>query len=273
MARPLGLAIFNLGKRALMRFREKVVSVLLLAVAIPAFAHRGSGGGLVRLEPIHQIFEDLDTWPLIINPKGDAERRINGTLNSFNAQTRTIFAECPSEGQWIREISVTMTGPHYLSLRARGTILCGGPRPDPYDSVLIFDLATGELLDGSTIVEKNSEIKVVNATKIARYPQSDKFLLTSSALDNMLMASANANCKESLQEVVQDPNLYGSILYSVWPDAKKNQIVVKPVSLSYLDYLMCAEEVEIPLDQTRKLGFTQSFLKAIEEAHRATLRP
>lgn len=265
-----------------MQIRWKLVALLLWVISIPTFAQRAKTAGFVRLEPIHQVLDGHDefgyaiwpdAWPLIVDPKNEAERHINSTLNSFNTESRKLASECHGGDDWSRGITVTMAGPHYLSLQASGRIMCGGPRPDPYDAALVFDLATGELLDGTTIVRKKSEIKVVKATKISRYPQSDKFLLSSPALDDMLMASANDNCKESLREVEHDPNLYGQILYSVWPDAKKNQVVVKPISLSYLDYLMCSEEIDIPLAQARKLGFTKSFLQAIDEAHRVVLHP
>jgi hypothetical protein len=252
-----------------MRVMVKLGWLLLLYIPIPAFAQRASGVGLVRLQPVHEISDGLDAWPLIVNPKNDAERRINGTLDSYNAETQKTLPECE---EWDRKISVTMAGPRYLSLQASGSIFCGGGHPDPYDIALVFDLATGELLNGSTVIEKNSDMKTTATKDLAHYPQSDKFLLSSPELDRILIAAANDNCKESLQDVEHDSRL-SPFQYSIWPDAKKNQVVVKPVSLSYLNYLMCSEEIDIPLDQAHKLGFSKSFLQAIDEAHRAILRP
>lgn len=256
-----------------MRFGAKLVYLFFAAISIPTFAKETSGG-FVWLEPIQQIVEELDTWPLIVKPKSDAERRINTILGSYNAETRKLLLECKENEEWSRAIRVTMTGPRYLSLQANGRISCGGPpHPDPYDATLVFNLATGELLDGSTIVEKNSGIAVIKDNAFEHYPQSDKFLLSSPVLDSMLMVTANNNCKKSLQEVLnRTAPPFRPILYSVWPDAKKNQVVVKPVSLSYLDYLMCAEEIDIPLSQARKLGFTKSFIRAINIAHSAIPR-
>jgi len=253
-----------------MQVAAKLSWLLLLASPVAGLAQRTSVADLVRLQPVQQIRNDLDAWPLIVDPKNDAERRINSTLDSYNAETRTTFRECdesPEADEWIRKISVTMAGPRYLSLRAAGSFLCGNVHSDPYDSALVFDIVTGELLDGSTIAQRNSEIRALRDIKIPRYPQSDKFLISSPTLDRILIAAANGDCKESLQDVERDPVL-SPILYSVWPDAKKNQVVIKPVSLSYLDYLMCSEEVGIPLDQARGLGFDQAFLDAIEIAHR-----
>ena len=255
-----------------MRFRAKLIWLLVLAMPVSAFEQKALRSDPVRLEPIRQISEGLDAWPRILNPKNGSERHINSILDSYNVETRKILAQCTANEEWSREIRVTMAGPHYLSLQAGGANSCSAVHPNPYDAALLCDLGTGELLDGSTVIEKNSEIKVVKATEIARYPQSEKFLLSSRALDGMLMASANDNCKESLQEVTQNSNLDGPILYSVWPDVEKNQVIVKPVSLSYLDYLMCSEEVDIPPNQARKLGFSKLFLQAIDQAYRATLR-
>lgn len=248
-----------------MQSAPKLGCLLLLVLLTPAFARKASDAGLVRLHPIHQISEDLDAWPLIVNPGNDAERRINRTLDSYNAETRQTLPQCT---EWNRNIRVTMAGPHLLSLRANGNIFCGGGHPDPYDAALVFDLATGELLDGSTILEKNSAIKTTATKDVAHYPQSDRFLISSPELDNLLLASANDNCRNSFQEIRHDTSM-STILYSVWPDAKLNEVVVKPVSLSYLDYLMCSEEVGIPLAEARKLGFSESFLQDIDEAHRA----
>lgn len=246
----------------------KLVWLLLLASPIPDFAQRVSDAGKVRLRPIHQVGEDLDGWPLIANPENDAERRINRTLDSYNVETRQALPQCR---EWNRKISVTMAGPRFLSLRASGSIFCGGLHPDPYDAALVFDLASGELLNGSTILEKNAAIKSTPTKNIVHYPQSDKFVISAPVLDDMLIAAANDNCKKSLQEIKRDPDL-SPILYSVWPDAKMNDVVVKPVSLSYRDYLMCSEEVGIPLAEARKLGFAESFLQAIDEAHRTIVR-
>lgn len=250
-----------------MQLASKLGWLLLLVSPLPAFGQLASGAALIRLQPIHHTRQYLDPWPLILSPKNDAERRINRTLDSYNVETRQTLPKCT---EWQREINITMAGPRLLSLRASGTIFCGGGHPDPYDAALVFDLATGELLDGSTVVEKNSTIKTKPSKDIVQYPQSDKFLISAPALDSMLIAAADNNCKESLQEIRQDPDL-SPILYSVWPDAKMNDVVVKPVSLSYLNYLMCSEEVHIPLAEARKLGFSESFLQAIDEAHRAIL--
>lgn len=250
-----------------MPFTSKLGCSLLLVLLTPAFAQRASDPGLVRLNPIHQIAKDLDGWPLIVNPKNDAERRINKTLDSHNVESRRTLRECK---EWDRTIKVTMAGPRLLSLRANGQIFCGGLHPDPYDAALVFDLTTGELLDGSPLLENNSAIKTTPTKDTVHYPQSDKFVISGTALDDLVIAAANDSCKESLQEIEHDPA--STILYSVWPDAKSDQVVVKPVSLSYQDYLMCSEEVGIPLAEARKLGFSESFLQAIDEAHRAVLR-
>lgn len=248
-----------------MQFTSKLGCLLLFVLLTPAFARKASNAGLVRLRPIHQIAKDLDGWPLIVNPKNDAERRINGTLDSYNIETRQTLPQCT---EWDRTIMVTMAGPHLLSLRANGSIFCGGGHPDPYDAALVFDLDTGEMLDGSTILEKSSAVKTKPTKDVVHYPQSDKFLISGPELDNLLIASANDNCKKSFQEIEHDPSM-SAILYSVWPDAKLDQVVMKPVSLSYLDYLMCSEDIGIPLTEARKLGFSESFLQEIDEAHRA----
>jgi hypothetical protein len=267
----------------MMTLAGRLFSPILVASTLAA----GQGApmaGFVRVEPIHAIADGLDAWPLIVNPKSDAERRINNTLDSYNAQTRQILRKCDedasrnagdaeapgesaSDKNWDRAIRVTMAGPRYLSLRASGSIFCGGMHPDRYDAALIFDLDTGELLDGSTIVAKDSQIKVALASSIPRYPQSDKFLLSSPALDRITIARANEDCKRTLKDV-EDGQGSSPILYSVWPEAEKNMVVVMPVSLGYLDYLTCAEEVEISPDQARKLGFAGRFLASIAEAHR-----
>lgn len=191
-----------------MQVIAKLGWLLLLDLSTSVFAQGASVAHLVRLQPVGQIVEDLDAWPLIINPNNDAQRRINSTLDSYNAETRKTLQECdesPGAHEWVRKIVVTMAGPRYLSLQVGGSFLCGNVHPDPYDAALVFDLATGDLLDGSAVVARNSEIKATTDIKIPRYPQSDKFLIASPALDRILHAAANHDCKESLQDVERDP--------------------------------------------------------------------
>jgi hypothetical protein len=78
------------------------------------------------------------------------------------------------------------------------------------------------------------------------------------ALKEMLVASADADCKDAFQ----DPQSF-----LMWPDAKHEMLVAQPFDLPHV-VQACADEIDLTMVQARKLGFDESLLGAIEQAHR-----
>jgi hypothetical protein len=107
----------------------------LLAFSQTPNAGRAHAGVTIRVEPLRHIREDVDLWPHIAQPKGDAELRVNARLTRLNQafvkDLRDCDAgiiefekgECDSQAStkddWSRGIKITMRGPRFLSMIAR----------------------------------------------------------------------------------------------------------------------------------------------------------
>ncbi len=55
--------------------------------------------------------------------------------------------------------------------------------------------------------------------------------------------------------------------YVVWPDAKGERVIAEPFGLTHA-VQACAEQFSLTIEQSREMGFSESLLGAIEEAHR-----
>jgi hypothetical protein len=105
-------------------------------------------------------------WPLILYPKNEAEKRINGHLTDLNDRLAHSLNECDAnfakrerwqntkaahdeEGAEFlrRAVKATMSGPTFLSLVAQTDFYCGGAHPYGFTDAAVFDLATGESVD------------------------------------------------------------------------------------------------------------------------------
>jgi hypothetical protein len=83
------------------------------------------------------------------------------------------------------------------------------------------------------------------------------------ALLPLTRAKADADCKDAFQ----DPRSY-----QLWPDAKSGTLIAEPFDLPHV-VAACADDLALTLDQARKLGFDESVLTAIDQAHKQSLAP
>ena len=78
------------------------------------------------------------------------------------------------------------------------------------------------------------------------------------ALQAASLAAADADCKDAFQ----DPQPF-----LIWPDAKRGILVAQSFDLPHV-VQACANEVDLTVDLARKMGFSESLLGAIIQAHR-----
>ena len=141
--------------------RMRKIAYLALLLSCFATLVQAVAAAPVQLSPIRRIRKGVDAWPLILNPKNDAERKINGHLTDLNTSLSHSLKECdanyaqvmgnhPSpddngEGaeSWTQDIKATMLGPTFLSLVATAGFYCGGAHPYGFTSAAVFDLRTG----------------------------------------------------------------------------------------------------------------------------------
>lgn len=248
-------------------------AVLLAGLALGGNAQTPAAGSL-RVEPVKQLRKGVDAWPLIADPATPAARRVNEILARLNHRLAQSLHDCDADYQswlkaagplpdgqnqipahWLRTIEVTMEGPRFLSLVASDETFCGGAHPNADRMAMVFDMATGAPVNWTEMVAKSTD---ASAYADSVSDGSTVGALVLPALEKMNLAAADADCKDAFQ----DPQSF-----LIWPDAKHGTLVAQPFDLPHA-VQACAKEIDLTMDQAHKLGFDESLLAAIEEAHR-----
>jgi hypothetical protein len=231
------------------------------------------GADTANIEPGAQLRQDVDAWPLLLNPANPPEMRVNATLSAMNARMAGMLRDCddsfaewtkvsgfagkdgkPGSGDWERTVRVTMRGPRFLSMVATDGIYCGGAHPDNETIALVFDMETGALVDWTALIAKRAGASSREATGS---DGSVKSALMLPALQAIYVAAADADCKDIFQ---------GPQSFLLWPDAGQGALVAQAADLPHVA-AACEQELKLTMNQARKLGFDETLLSAIEQAH------
>lgn len=226
-----------------------------------------------RLEPVKQLRKGVDAWPLIVAPSNPTEQIVNATLTMLNQRLAQALSGCDDAyreslgmtgddskakdaalAAWARRVEVTMTGPRFLSLVASDDVFCGGNRPNNEQFALVFDMNTGTQVDWMVLVAKTAGAPTYMDT-VSDGSTAKALILP--ALRKMSVATAVPDCKDAFQD---------SQSYLIWPDARHGRLVAQPFDLPHV-VGACAEEIHLTMGQARKLGFDETLLKAIDQAH------
>ena len=233
--------------------------------------------GTIQLAAVKHLRKGVETWPLIANPASPVEQRVNATLTRLNRSLAKDFLGCDGDSResaknlgedqkgkdaaardWSRSVRVTMAGPRFLSIVAIDETNCGGAHPDSDTLAMVFDMTTGKPVNWIKLLPESSAPSalidsVSDGTTVGA--------LVLPALQKMNLAAADAECKDAFL----DPQ--GFLL---WPDAKHETLVAQPFDLPHV-VRACANEISLTLDQARKMGFDETLLGAIQQAHSQSL--
>ena len=228
----------------------------------------------IVVEPVGELRKGVNAWPLIVSPANDAERRVNATLTKLNERLAKALRDCDADylawarqtgndhsqiaDDWSRAVAITMQGPRYLSLVASEEMFCGGAHPNEDQIALVFDMNTGRPVNWVALVAKSSGASS-STDSVADGSNAGALILPD--LRAMSVAAASADCKDAFQ----DPQSY-----VLWPDAKKERLVAQPFDLPHA-VMACSVEMKLTMEQARKMGFNDSLLTAIAEAHRRSV--
>ena len=259
-----------------------LLALLLTSVFVRSSAQAQSVGQIarpkdeqiIRLAPIRQLRKGVDAWPLILNPSSPAEQRVNATLMLMNDRLKMALRDCDAAygkwvdsasdstatggmayGDWSRTVTITMTGPRYLSLVATDGVFCGGAHPGEDQIALVFDMATGMPVNWLTRIPNSAGASNYSDT-VADGSIADALALP--ALRRMSITAAVPECRDAFN----DPQPF-----LLWPDARKERLVAQPFDMPHA-VQACAEEIDLTIEQARQLGFAEDLLEAIREAHR-----
>ena len=162
----------------------------------------------------------------------------------------------PASEDWSRSVQVTMRGPRFLSLVAIDSYVnCGGAHPESNTMAMVFDITTGTPVNWPAMLAKSPGASSF-VDSVADGSKVGALILPS--LAKIYAAQAGADCKEAFQ----DPQSF-----LIWPDAKQGTLVVQAFDLPHV-VQACAEPLNLTIAQARELGFNETLLTAIEQAHR-----
>ncbi|MGA8089477.1 MAG: hypothetical protein WCA10_19550 [Terracidiphilus sp.] len=251
--------------------RSLPVLWLLIVVCLRGLAQssreRGhvEGGAPISVERVKQLRENVDAWPLIVHPTNAAEQRINETLANLNRKFAKRVQDCISgkfawskgfnEGEWGRTVKVTMQGPRFLSMVASDDFYCGTAHPDDDLVVLVFNIEIGEQVDWSALVGKSAGASL-SKNELGDEDGTPPLMLPE--LQATYAAADKDYCKDDFEDERS---------FVLWPDAESGTLVAEVAGLPHVA-LPCKNELKLTIEQSRNLGFDESLLQAIEEAHR-----
>jgi len=223
--------------------------------------------------PIVQPRKGLDSWPRIIAPHGPAVDRANETIAKMNQSTSDALRECDDDyrqfknlpesarvkGGWDRKVKITMRGPRFVAMIADETSFCDGSYPNNDHVAVVFDMATGELVNWTSLMTGADETAATTFKSIDGAVSSG---LSTSGLTELALKSADTDpeCKKALESL-------GQLEFQVWPDAKRGQLVIKPIGLPHV-VQACEEDIRLSIPEARDQGFSEAILGAIEQAQR-----
>ena len=97
---------------------------------------------------------------------------------------------------WERKITVTVTGPRFLSMVAVDSLFCGGAHPDSDTLAMVFDLTTGRPVNWMDLVPKSANASAISdsnsdGTKVGA--------LIVPALRDLSLNETVEDCKDAFQ--------------------------------------------------------------------------
>jgi hypothetical protein len=232
-----------------------------------------AAGATFQVEPVKQLRKGVDLWPLIVNPANPAEQRVNTILSRLNRRLATVLHGCdasalaamkrmgntpkgydPASEDWSRKVQVTMAGPRFLSVIQTEDCYCGGAHPESGQMALVFDMTTGSPVNWVLQVPKSAGASSYTDNTM---DGSTVGALVLPSLRPLAVAAAEDDCKEAFSDEQS---------FQIWLDAKRGTLVAQPFGLPHAAQA-CAQEIHLTIDQARKLGFSESILAALEQAH------
>jgi hypothetical protein len=192
------------------------VGIVLLLVLLSASLAPAQSRNSVSLEPIKQLRKGVDAWPLIVHASTPAEQSVNAILNRLNARMAKALKDCDgnyrdwakqvdqpltgknvAEDDWERTITVTMTGPRFLSMVAIDSfVFCGGAHPDNDTLAMVFDLTTGRPVDWMKLIAKSANAR---AYSDSNSDGTTVGALIVPALRAMTLTHTNEDCKDAFR--------------------------------------------------------------------------
>ena len=201
--------------------------------------------------------------PRILAPSTPATARINAALGALDRRWAGYVKACKAGGKdndATRTVSVTATGPRFLSLIAADYEECGGAHPDNSTLALVYDLSTGRPVDWRQLLGP----RLVTATRTDTVLDGSRIGVARSAELSRLYQRAlkkRSDYDPAWWKQCEDTLTADDLDYVLWPDAKTHGLVAEPQVVHAV--APCAEDVTIPAAGLRQAGADPALLEAL----------
>lgn len=211
----------------------------------------------------------LAALPRIARPANVAQRRVNAALARADAATRRGARACldPDElsngnpTSWERRVVATMRGPDFLSIAIEDDVDCGGAHPSNSHSALVYDLATGALVDWPRLLTRG----LAGETGVHEGPGLASATLSSPALGRLYIQGYPASLddpqsRESCKGTAELAMEGGQPLLA-WLDARVGALVLQ------FDWnhamQICSRPVTVSAEMLRREGASARLVAAL----------
>ncbi len=240
-----------------MKVLGRVVAMMLGQIVV-------SGPLVLKEQP--DVYKGVAAMPQVVSGvTPEVAAKMNAAFKRLDARVGAAAADCRKQfleqqhkrgdDAWTRGVEVTMRGPRYLSVMATDSYDCGGPYPN--DGLLlpiVYDLNTGGAVNWLKLLPPGASSGLDSAGDGSKVGAVIWPVLT-----KMASAQAEKDCKEAFATA-------DAVSFVLWLDARQGAVEAQPFSFPHAE-AACADSVEIPVAQARKMGFNGEMLDALEAAH------
>ena len=238
--------------------------LLLFLFFAPSAQAEGVHPTLIYREPLAQGIAALPR----LSATHPAFQTINTALAQQDDSTLSLAQNCLSEpnSDYSATSVVMLNGPEYLAILSGNEFYCNTAHPWTIQSVLLFDLNTGEAVAAASLLPPDlrplpeyTDGQAFDETReLARVkPLTDLYLSRLAfAPPNDLAALNHDDCTDILQHDRHD--------FLIWPDAQARALILQPDGMAYV-FSPCVAPVSIPLRLLRDLHFPARLIAALDQ--------
>ena len=241
---------------------KSIAFAVLSALIVPSiWPSAWAASAPPTLHRTSNLAKNAEAYPTLVGAT-PAIARINRALQAANARQREDMKDCrrdaPQDGYWWEQsVEAPLIGAYFVSLLAQGNMSCGGAHPNFIAEAWVFDLRTGERVDGRKLLPASLLAEPGRASNGTAAP-TDAIAspaLTALFVDESVKEGVDADCKEAFGEQ--------TMTFVFWPDAKAKGLAMRAADLLHWAEGPCSGPATIPIERLKRLGFDALLIEDI----------
>lgn len=211
-----------------------------------------------------------------LNGTTPQDRRIDAEFARLDAAIEQASKDCvsaaPAVSSWTRDVTVTLNGPRFLSLRIWDALGCSSPTSYGFDSRLTFDRTTGLPIDWTQfapayvvdpILTEPAKVTVVDGRLSIPVSRTESRILWDWFRPRVWAENADDPDFARMCNGFYEPQAEWRPLF-IWLDGERGGLGLSASELGRMDStLICGVDVLMPADEMRRLGFDEALIEAV----------